>query len=484
MTYYMAGEGRRQFGQTTPSEMPDRLPDVGPPAGGHRGAHHPLELPDGDPLLEDDAGPHPRQHGGGQAGHGHPPVGRQPPEGARRGRPPEGRREHGERQRLEGGHAAHGPPRRRDRVVHRLDGSRPQGVFGLRAGVKHCHLEMGGKNVIMVMDDARLDLAAEGALWGGRHHGAALHGRQPRGRAPEGVRGVRRALRGGGEGPAGWQRARSEDPDGPLRQRVAARDRRELREDRQGRGGEAARGREPALLGPPRARLLPRAHESSATATRRCAWRARKSSAPWSRSIPVSSLEEAIEVGNSVDYGLSASIYTQDVNDAFAAMRDMYTGIFYVNAPRSGPRLTCPSRGPRTRATAAARPVSRPSRSFPSGRASTSTSAESSSAPRSTETDIIPHDKMPATPLDDRRREVLRALDSAPRGHRRASRLGEPLSLAAPRALPRHPAQHHGRPRGARVPRPSAHERRAGPDRRGLPGVRGLAERAPTASPG
>ena len=26
---------------------------------------------------------------------------------------------------------------------------------------------MGGKNVIMVMDDARLDLAVEGALWGG-----------------------------------------------------------------------------------------------------------------------------------------------------------------------------------------------------------------------------------------------------------------------------------------------------------------------------
>src|SRR5438093_6683861 len=32
---------------------------------------------------------------------------------------------------------------------------------------KHCHLEMGGKNVIMVMDDARLDLAVEGAVWGG-----------------------------------------------------------------------------------------------------------------------------------------------------------------------------------------------------------------------------------------------------------------------------------------------------------------------------
>ena len=32
---------------------------------------------------------------------------------------------------------------------------------------KHCHLEMGGKNVIMVMDDADLDLAVDGAVWGG-----------------------------------------------------------------------------------------------------------------------------------------------------------------------------------------------------------------------------------------------------------------------------------------------------------------------------
>ena len=38
------------------------------------------------------------------------------------------------------------------------------------------------------------------------------------------------------------------------------------------------------------------------------------------------SLEQAIEIGNGVAYGLSASIYTRDVNKAFAAMRDMYTG--------------------------------------------------------------------------------------------------------------------------------------------------------------
>jgi aldehyde dehydrogenase (NAD+) len=61
--------------------------------------------------------------------------------------------------------------------------------------------------------------------------------------------------------------------------------------------------------------------------------------------IPVGSLEEAISVGNSVEYGLSASIYTQDINQAFTAMRDMYTGIFYVNAPTIGAETHLPFGG-------------------------------------------------------------------------------------------------------------------------------------------
>src|SRR3981081_3506404 len=32
---------------------------------------------------------------------------------------------------------------------------------------KHCSLEMGGKNIIIVMEDANLDLAVDGAIWGG-----------------------------------------------------------------------------------------------------------------------------------------------------------------------------------------------------------------------------------------------------------------------------------------------------------------------------
>ncbi len=51
---------------------------------------------------------------------------------------------------------------------------------------KKCHLEMGGKNIIIVMDDANLDLAVDGARVGRlRHHRPALHRREPRGRAQE-----------------------------------------------------------------------------------------------------------------------------------------------------------------------------------------------------------------------------------------------------------------------------------------------------------
>ena len=72
---------------------------------------------------------------------------------------------------------------------------------------KKVHLEMGGKNVILVMDDANLDLAVDGALWGGfGTTRPALHGRQPRGRAREGLRDVRRGVRRPGQDAARGRR--------------------------------------------------------------------------------------------------------------------------------------------------------------------------------------------------------------------------------------------------------------------------------------
>jgi acyl-CoA reductase-like NAD-dependent aldehyde dehydrogenase len=61
--------------------------------------------------------------------------------------------------------------------------------------------------------------------------------------------------------------------------------------------------------------------------------------------IEVNSLEEAIEVNNSVKYGLSSSIFTQDVNKVFEAQRDLDTGIVYVNAGTTGAEIHLPFGG-------------------------------------------------------------------------------------------------------------------------------------------
>ena len=50
-------------------------------------------------------------------------------------------------------------------------------------------------------------------------------------------------------------------------------------------------------------------------------------------------------VANDVPYGLSSAIYTRDVNAAFQAMRDLYTGIVYVNAPTIGAEIPLPFGG-------------------------------------------------------------------------------------------------------------------------------------------
>src|SRR5258706_36662 len=48
--------------------------------------------------------------------------------------------------------------------------------------------------------------------------------------------------------------------------------------------------------------------------------------------VPVESFEDAVRAANGVRYGLSWSIFTRDVNKAFKAMRDLQTGITYINA--------------------------------------------------------------------------------------------------------------------------------------------------------
>src|SRR6201984_2316787 len=61
--------------------------------------------------------------------------------------------------------------------------------------------------------------------------------------------------------------------------------------------------------------------------------------------IPFETFDDALAIANDVKYGLSSSIYTRNVNDAFRAQRDLETGIVYVNAPTIGAETHLPFGG-------------------------------------------------------------------------------------------------------------------------------------------
>ena len=63
--------------------------------------------------------------------------------------------------------------------------------------------------------------------------------------------------------------------------------------------------------------------------------------------ITIESLAEAIEVNNNTKFGLSGSIYTQNINNVYTAMRDITTGILYINAGTIGAEVHLPFGGTR-----------------------------------------------------------------------------------------------------------------------------------------
>ena len=210
---------------------------------------------------------------------------------------------------------------------------------------KRVHLEMGGKNVIMVMEDADVDLAVDGALWGafgttGQRCTASsrlvVH-EKVYDQFVEKLAGRAKSLQVGN----------GLDPDvkmGPAVSKSQVQSDAEYVKIGREEGatvvsggnrltdGEYARGffHEPTVFAnvKPDMRIAQEEIFGPVTAVIRCG-----------------SLEEAIEIGNGVKYGLSSSIYTRDVNRAFHAMRDMETGLFYVNAPTIGAEVHLPFGG-------------------------------------------------------------------------------------------------------------------------------------------
>ena len=194
MSYYMGGEGRRLFGQTTPSELREQVPDVGPDADRRRRRHHAVELPDRDPVLEDRA----RARLRGTRSSSSPRRTRRRSGSASSSSSTRPAFPKGVVNIVHGGGGAVGERlvRHPDVPVITLTGSRETGVKVLEAAaerLKHVHLELGGKNAIIVMDDADLDLALDGILWSAfGTSGQRCTADEPRDRPREPLRRARR----------------------------------------------------------------------------------------------------------------------------------------------------------------------------------------------------------------------------------------------------------------------------------------------------
>jgi aldehyde dehydrogenase (NAD+) len=341
MSYYMGGEGRRLFGQTTPSELRDKfMMSVRMPVG-VVGAITPWNFPiaipawklcpalvcgntvvlkpaEDTPLLAQrfvdllyEAG---LPEGVVQVVHGF------------------------------GEEAGDALVRHPDVPVITFTGSRETGVLVTKNAadeLKHVHLELGGKNAIIVMDDADLDLAVDGIVW------SAFGTAGQRCTAASRVivqRGVYDALQSKLVAKAEAMRIGAPWEDdtqiGPVINETAVEkihSYTEIGKDEGAKlltGGERVEGHgfyyRPTVF----AEVEP---------TMRIAQE--EIFGPTTALIPVDSFEDAVRAANSVRYGLSSSIFTRDVNKAFKAMRDLQTGITYINAGTTGAEVHLPFGG-------------------------------------------------------------------------------------------------------------------------------------------
>jgi acyl-CoA reductase-like NAD-dependent aldehyde dehydrogenase len=345
MTYYMAGEGRRLWGQTTPSELPDKFNmSVRQPIG-VVGAITPWNFPiaipswklapalvcgntvvlkpaEDTPLLAErfvqlfgEAG---LPEGVVNIVHGY------------------------------GETAGAALVRHPDVPVITFTGSRETGIAVTKAAadhLKHVHLELGGKNAIIVLEDADLDLAVEGIIWSAFGTSGQRCTAASRVIVHESVydvlqkRLVERA-EGMRLGP-GWE---DETDVGPVINRAAIEKIHAYTKIGQDEGAKLLTGGEIATEGDLAMGFFYRPTIfGDVDAGMRIAQE--EIFGPTTALIKVRDIDEAFRVANGIKYGLSSAIFTRDVNKAFRAMRDLQTGITYINAGTTGAEVHLPFGG-------------------------------------------------------------------------------------------------------------------------------------------
>ena len=220
-------------------------------------------------------------------------------------------------------------------------------VIGATCGKMHkrLSLEMGGKNAMIVMDDADLDLALDGILWGAFGTTGQRCTATSRLILQDGIHD--RFLKMLCDRADKLRLGPGLEPQtevGPLIHEAA----REKTDEYVGIGmkegasvaigGKTATGKglergwfyRPTVLAGVRPGMRVEQEEIFG---------------PVLSVIKVSSLDEAIRVNNDVQYGLSSSLYTRDVNGAFRAMNELDNGITYINAPTIGAEAHLPFGG-------------------------------------------------------------------------------------------------------------------------------------------
>jgi aldehyde dehydrogenase (NAD+) len=213
--------------------------------------------------------------------------------------------------------------------------------------LKRVTLELGGKNAIIVLDDADLDLAVDGIIWSafgttGQRCTACsrlIVQRGVRAQLEDRLLDRMSSLRLG----HGLEATTDVGPviNATQRERIHG-----YMAVAKGEGAHILAGGEPALDGDlARGTFYRPTLLAGVTPEMRVA--REEIFGPVLSVIEVGSLEEAIAVNNGTRYGLSSSIFTSNVNSAEVAKRDLTSGIVYVNAGTIGAEIQLPFGGMR-----------------------------------------------------------------------------------------------------------------------------------------
>jgi aldehyde dehydrogenase (NAD+) len=209
---------------------------------------------------------------------------------------------------------------------------------------KRLSLEMGGKNAQIVMDDAQLDLALDGVLWGAFGTTGQRCTATSRLLLQDGIhdRFVEMLIDRAKSLKLGYGLEDGVDVGPLINERSRAKVEKYVAIGREeatlALGGERGTGEglDDGYFFQPT--IFTDVKPGSRLATEEIF-------GPVLSVIRFSDPEEAIRINNEVKYGLSSSVYTRDVNFSFRAMQELDNGITYVNAPTIGAEAHLPFGG-------------------------------------------------------------------------------------------------------------------------------------------